>query len=295
MIGGKTFLKPMPPSFVVFSSMMILAAILLFPLSMSHSADLQHKPDSPGMAKIFIDQITPDKRGGKAYKLVYFVNVPMDVYWRFKTDFDNRFLIKNQYVREHHFIEQNADKVITEDKYANGPDVYFRWQTTVFPQRKRLEFVLLNPKQCDQRFHYGYIQLKSLPEGTRVTQVAYFDFWGSSLWTAWPWGGGMKDFLSYTPQPRKRDFRFAPTSGRVLWRRRKKTVKTWATPENQFCSIYSYWSYGRLYGRDAQWCPSRPDRFISVRPEKRAIARISLHPLTNKPQMQMSLIRVFSG
>jgi hypothetical protein len=106
--------------------------------------------------------------------------------------------LKNKYVQEHHFIARNGNKVITEDKYTNGPDVYFRWQTTIFPQEKRLEFVLLNPKQCDQKFHYGYIQLESMPEGTQVTQVAYFDFWGSSLWASYPWGGGMKDFLSYT-------------------------------------------------------------------------------------------------
>ena len=42
--------------------------------------------------------------------------------------------------------------------------------------------------------------MEPAPEGTRVTQVAYFDFWGASLWANYPWGGGMKDFLSYTAQ-----------------------------------------------------------------------------------------------
>ena len=165
---------------------------------MSHSSGMQNEQNLPGNDIVSIDQITPDKRGGKAYKLIYVVNARIDVYWRFKTDFDNDFLVKNKYVQEHRFISQHADKVVTEDKYANGPDVYFRWQTTIFPQAKRLDFVLLNPKQCHQKFHYGYIQLKPVPQGTQVTQVAYFDFWGSSLWAAWPWGGGMKDFLSYT-------------------------------------------------------------------------------------------------
>ena len=31
-----------------------------------------------------------------------------------------------------------------------------------------------------------------------MTQVAYFDFVGASLWAGYPWGGGMKDFLTYT-------------------------------------------------------------------------------------------------
>jgi hypothetical protein len=166
-------------------------------LSISYSPARQNERHPPGNDKISIDHMTPDKRGGKAYKLVYVVNAQIDVFWRFKTDFDNNFLLKNKYVKEHHVIARSGNKVITEDKYTNGPDVYFRWQTTIFPQKKRLEFVLLNPKKCEQKFHYGHIQLKSLPEGTQVTQVAYFDFWGSSLWASYPWGGGMKDFLSY--------------------------------------------------------------------------------------------------
>jgi hypothetical protein len=167
-------------------------------LPISYSANRQNEQNPSGSDEISIYQIAPDKRGGKAYKLVYLVSAQMDVFWRFKTDFDNNFLVRNKYIKEHHFIEQNGNKVITEDKYANGPDVYFRWQTTIFPLAKRMDFVLLNPKECRQKFHYGYIQLKSVPKGTQVTQVAYFDFWGVSLWAGYPRGGGMKDFLSYT-------------------------------------------------------------------------------------------------
>lgn len=36
--------------------------------------------------------LAPDSRGGQAYKLVYLVRVPLRVYWKFKTDFDNDFL-----------------------------------------------------------------------------------------------------------------------------------------------------------------------------------------------------------
>jgi len=167
-------------------------------LPISYSAATQNEQNPSGSDDISIYQIAPDRRGGKAYKLVYLVGAQIDVFWRFKTDFDNNFLVENKYIQEHHFITRNGNKVITEDKYTNGPDVVFRWQTTVFPQAKRLDFVLLNPEQCRQKFHYGYIQLKPVPEGTQVTQVAYFDFLGSSLWANYPWGGGMKDFLSYT-------------------------------------------------------------------------------------------------
>jgi hypothetical protein len=182
----------------IFLPIIIMVTNFFYPMPISYSAATQNERNLLESKEISIYQITADKQGGKAYKLVYLVKVQMDVYWRFKTDFDNNFLVKNKYIQEHRFISRHGNKVITEDKYTNGPDVYFRWQTTIFPQEKRLDFVLLNPKQCRQKFHYGYIQLKSIPEGTQVVQVAYFDFWGSSLWAIYPWGGGMKDFLSYT-------------------------------------------------------------------------------------------------
>lgn len=148
--------------------------------------------------KVSVSQIEPDQRGGKAYRLTYLVQVPMDVYWKFKTDFDNEFLVSNKYIREHRFISRSGDTVITEDKYINAPDVFFRWKTTVLQDMHKLDFILLNSEQCGQKFHYGFIQLESVAEGTRVSQVAYFDFWGASLWAHYPWGGGMVDFLTYT-------------------------------------------------------------------------------------------------
>jgi hypothetical protein len=148
--------------------------------------------------EVLIYDLQPDRRGGEAYKLVYLVQTPIEVYWKFKTDFDNDFLVTNKYIREHRFISRKGNTIITEDKYAFGPDVFFRWQTEVFPESHRLEFLLLNPKQTGQRFHYGHIQLDAVEQGTRVAQITYFDFFGASLWANYPWGGGMKDFLRYT-------------------------------------------------------------------------------------------------
>lgn len=148
--------------------------------------------------KIWVYHLTPDARGGRAYKLVYLVAVPIDVYWGFKTDFDNDFLTRNNYIEEHRFISRNGNTFLTGNRYTHGPDGLYRWQTTVMADKRRLEYVLVNPEEMEQKFHYGYIQLASVREGTLVTQVAYFDFWGVSLWAAYPWAGGMKDFLFYT-------------------------------------------------------------------------------------------------
>jgi hypothetical protein len=152
----------------------------------------------PSGDEIAIGPLEPDHRGGKAYQLVYRVGVPVGVYWNFKTDFDNDFLVGNKYIREHRFISRAGNTVITENKYANGPDVPFRWRTTIFPEAHRLDFVLVNPERCGQIFHFGHIRMEAVEGGTRVTQVAYFDFLGASLWADYPWGGGMRDFLAYT-------------------------------------------------------------------------------------------------
>lgn len=148
--------------------------------------------------EVLIYDLEPDRRGGEGYKLVYHVQVPIEVYWKFKTDFDNDFVVKNKYIKEHRFISRQDNRIITEDKYTFGPDVLFRWQTEVFPDSHRLDFVLLSPERSHQRFHYGHIQLEAAGQGTKVTQVAYFDFSGASFWANFPLGGGMKDFLRYT-------------------------------------------------------------------------------------------------
>ena len=184
-------------SFTIFPILMGIV-VLLFDVSVSYSIDAQDVPKESVTDEIIIEQIAPDKRGGKAYKLVYLVKAPIDSYWKFKTDFDNDFLVENKYIQEHKFIKQKGNTVITENKYANNPKVYFRWQTTMLPEAYRLEFDLLNPEQCGHKYHYGHIQLMSVEKGTLVTQVAYFDFLGAALWSIYPWRGGMKYFLSYT-------------------------------------------------------------------------------------------------
>ena len=198
MSSMKPFLTHLTRRLLNILPIIILVTNLFCHLFISYSTNAQAGQKHLVNDEVFIYQIAPDKRGGKAYKLVYLVEVPIDVFWKFKTDFDNNFLVKNKYIRKHNFISQNGNTFITEDKYTHGPDVYFRWQTKVLPETYRMDFVLLNPKECRQKFHYGYIQLESIAEGTRVTQVAYFDFRGVSLWANYPWRGGMKDFLSYT-------------------------------------------------------------------------------------------------
>jgi hypothetical protein len=145
-----------------------------------------------------IFKLTPQRKSGRGYKLVYLVDAPMDVFWKFKTDFDNQFLLSNKFITSHRLVSGNRNEVITENEYSGKPKAIFKWQTTLLPDQYLLKFILLNPKDCGQKYHYGYIQLEALGSRTRVTQVAYFDFIGVSIWVSYPFYGGMSYFLKYT-------------------------------------------------------------------------------------------------
>ena len=146
----------------------------------------------------FIYKLEPERQSGRGYKLIYMVDAPLEAYWKFKTDFDNDFLLSNRLIIAHRFVSRTGNVVVTENKYSSKPNATFKWQTTIVADRQLLKFTLLNPAECGQEYHYGYIQMKALGQNTRVTQVAYFDFFGVSLWVDYPLYGGMKHFLKYT-------------------------------------------------------------------------------------------------
>ncbi|MGA6927401.1 MAG: hypothetical protein WBY88_17065 [Desulfosarcina sp.] len=152
----------------------------------------------PADDSISIQRIQPEGIDGHGYRLSYRVNAPFGIFWKFKTDFSSTVLTENKFILAHRFVAKDKDVVITENKYSYGPDVFFKWQTTIVAPEHRLDFILLNPTQCQQAYHYGTIQLEPDGQGTRVTQIAYFDFFGAAFWSIYPWEGGMKDFLTYT-------------------------------------------------------------------------------------------------
>ena len=186
----------------LFIAGMLVAAALQGLAMPAWASPMNKSVDSESSSEdtITIERIAPERSSGQGYRLAYHVDVPLDAYWKFKIDFDNDFLIKNKYIRDHRLILQNADMAITETKYTFGPDVFFRWQTTIHPKLRSLDFILLNPEQCRQRYQYGTIQLEPEGNGTRVIQKAYFDFLGASFWAYYPWQGGMRDFLTYTAE-----------------------------------------------------------------------------------------------
>ena len=149
-----------------------------------------------GHQRISLDMVQADPRGGYGYKLQYYVPVPLDSFWQFKTDFSADFLLTSDELIGHRLIRKTGNGVITENRYASAPELKFLWETTVFPEQFRLVFRLLNASDCRHAFHYGVIQLKAAGDFTQVTQVAYFDFFGASFWVRYPWQGGMKKTLT---------------------------------------------------------------------------------------------------
>ena len=158
--------------------------------------------DSPEEQFTVIDPIIskpkPERPHGRGFKLEYVVSAPLDEFWSFKTNFDNDLLRKNKFINSHKLVSREENLVITETEYSYKPKSIFKWQTTVLPQQNLLEYELLNPEECDQKYHYGSIQLEAEGNSTRVTHIAYFDFFGVTFWVNYPFKGGMSDFLKYT-------------------------------------------------------------------------------------------------
>ncbi len=150
----------------------------------------------PVSKRISIGKVFPDANGGFGYILEYYVAAPIEAVWRFKTDFDSEILLTNHELVGHRLVRSAGNSVITENQYATAPGLTFLWQTTMIPDEFRLTFKLLNPEACRHDFHHGSIQLSPAGDHTNITQVAYFNFRGASLWMNYPWYGGMKSTLT---------------------------------------------------------------------------------------------------
>lgn len=163
-----------------------------------HSASIEPDGEELLRRQAVLFRIHPEERGGEAFKLIYLVPVPMDVFWRFKTDFQGDFLLGNKYILEHRLVEAFDNVAVTENIYTHLPGRVFRWRTTAHREENRLDFRLENPRECGQRFHYGTIRMEPFGSGTKITHIAYFDFFGARLWAILPLQGGMSSFLHYT-------------------------------------------------------------------------------------------------
>jgi hypothetical protein len=144
---------------------------------------------------VSIRLLEPGPADGHAYRMEYRVEVPIETFWNFKTDFRGHFLTSSQQIRQHRFVRRQGNVVWTEVSYASLPGSAFLWETRIDASRHRLDFELVNAESVSHQFHRGTIELYRDAGGTRIVQTAFFDFRGASLWVYYPWRGGMKSFL----------------------------------------------------------------------------------------------------
>ena len=175
------------------SNLFFLTIAVLILLSVAGHADTTKSAINNDIS---IEAVAYDVNRGYGYKLQYHVAAPIDVFWLFKTDFDSDFVLSNDELLEHRLVKTQGSSVITENRYAAAPSLRFLWQTTAYPEQYRLEFELLNAEDSRHDFHYGTIQLSPAGDHTMVTQIAFFNFTGASLWVKYPWYGGMKSLLT---------------------------------------------------------------------------------------------------
>lgn len=149
----------------------------------------------PPEDKPVITVFKPEGVAGRGYRLEYTVDVPLEIAWQFKTDFKSKIVLTNPMVLSHRLVSRNGNVVVTESVQKNKPKSVFRWKTTLFPDQHRIAFVLLDPDQCGMDHLYGSIRLQAIGSATRITQVAYLDFFGVTLWVNYPFRGGMSQTL----------------------------------------------------------------------------------------------------
>lgn len=181
------------PCRLIHASIVVVMAVVL-----NLAADLSYAQTNRPLtlSEIRLERLSSGLNGGYGYKLQYLVPVPVENFWRFKTEFDGEHLLTNDELIGHRLVKSFGNSVITENQYASAPGLTFLWKTTAYPKQYRLEFKLLNAEDSRHDFHYGSIQLIDAGEFTRVIQIAYFNFTGASLWVRYPWYGGMKSTLT---------------------------------------------------------------------------------------------------
>lgn len=176
--------------------LLVLASLLILGNPLPVYAE--ESPDAVLNRDIRIFRIPSPYGGGYGYRLKYSMPVPLDVCWRFKTDFGSDFLLRSSLITAHRLLRRNGNVAVTETVYAAAPGKRFIWKTTTDPRTHRMIFRLMNPHSAGQRYHSGVIRLIESGNRTVIIQEAYFDFVGAVFWVHNPLQGGMRDILKTT-------------------------------------------------------------------------------------------------
>ena len=94
-----------------------MVAGLFFSLSVTHlSADC---PTRENRETASIERVIYPRGQGEGYRMAYCVELPLEIYWQFKTDFHNEFLTGNPQIKMHRFVGREGNAVLTENRFAH--------------------------------------------------------------------------------------------------------------------------------------------------------------------------------
>ena len=102
--------KPAALHLSFFLTIMLLAVVQI---NAAHAGSKSARPD----LYISVQKISEENSGRYGYRLRYIVPVPIESYWRFKTDFDNEILATSAAISEHKFIRSVGNTAILKTAF----------------------------------------------------------------------------------------------------------------------------------------------------------------------------------
>lgn len=145
-------------------------------------------------SRVSIERVSRET-DGYTFRITYQVPVPMEVYWRIKTDFESDFVAGNPFIHAHRFIGRSGNIAVTQTEFKTAPGKTFTWVTTVQHRQHRLLFELGNAEEIGHNFNGGSIQLEDAGPKTNVIQIIRFKFPGDFFWVNFPWHNGMRSSM----------------------------------------------------------------------------------------------------
>lgn len=147
------------------------------------TAEVEPEVSALAHGSVHFYHIQPESRGGSAYKLVYYLNHPIDTVWTALSDFESDLYASDPQLEEQRVVSRDNQGVIVEEVYSISPVKRpARVRYRLDPLHSRIDFSVTNPSELNQAFNYGHIQLSPHNSGTKVAQVGYFKWPGQGLW-----------------------------------------------------------------------------------------------------------------
>ncbi len=152
-----------------------------------HSCSIQNKQikkysGTQRSDNIEIVPIASGKFSGKAYKMTYIIDSPIDKVWFLMTHFPEKLLSTAPGILEYKILSDIENKITYMYEYDFMPGKYFMWKNTFYAAKNKVLFRLMNAGEVGLIHHFGESTLYEQGEKTKVVLTGYVDFLGVSNW-----------------------------------------------------------------------------------------------------------------